>query len=240
MDYRYNGIVLNSREVGEADRVYTIFTLETGKIRVLGKGVRKINAKLAGFLEPLTQAEIFVSRGKGLGQISGSLIENSFPAIRSNWELAKNVFEVFRLVDKLVPEQQKEEEAFGLLLNYLEASEKLAGKRTEKIMILKLGFLFKFLQQLGYGLEVEKCLSCGKILVPGNNFFSSSKGGFACAKCAKGLEDDLLLVKDSSIKILRIFAKNRLENLSKLTASSEEIKDLEKIAGRYLIWVEGI
>lgn len=240
MDYRYNGIVLNSREIGEADRVYTIFTLEAGKIRVLGKGVRKINAKLSGFLEPLIWAEIFVSRGKGLGQISGSLIENNFPAIRSNWELSKNVFEVFRLVDKLAPEQQKEEEVFNLFLDYLNASEKLAGKKTEKIIILKLGFLFKFMQQLGYGLEMEKCLSCGKILAPGNNFFSPSGGGFVCVKCANNQEDDLLLARDSSIKIMRIFAKNRLENLNKLTVSLEEIKDLEKIAKRYLIWVEGI
>jgi guanosine-3',5'-bis(diphosphate) 3'-pyrophosphohydrolase len=47
-------------------------------------------------------------------------------------------------------------------------------------------------------------------------------------------------VKDSSIKIIRIFAKNRLENLTKLAAAPEEIQDLEKIAKRYLIWMEGI
>jgi DNA repair protein RecO (recombination protein O) len=230
--------VLNSREVGEADRVYTILTMEAGKIRVLGKGVRKINAKLAGFLEPLTQAEIFVSRGKGLGQISGSLIENSFPVIRSNWELSKNVFTVFKLVDKLAPEQQKDEKSFELLLSYLKTLEKISGEKIEKIALIGLGFLFKFTHQLGYGLEVEKCLSCGKIFTPGKNFFSPSRGGFLCAQCPKDLESDLL-AKDSSIKLLRIFTKNRLENLTKLAATPEEIRDLEKIAKRYLIWMEG-
>jgi DNA repair protein RecO (recombination protein O) len=239
MDYRYNGIVLNSREVGEADRVYTIFALEAGKIRVLGKGVRKINAKLAGFLEPLTFAEIFVSRRKGLGQISGSIIENSFPVIRSNWELLKSVFAVFKLVDKLAPEQQKEEEAFNLLLSYLETLEKISREKTEKAALLRLGFLFKFTHQLGYGLEAEKCLSCGKILMPGKNFFSPGRGGFACAECPKDLENDFL-IKDSSIKIIRIFAKNFLKNLTKLAVSSEEVQDLEKIAKRYLIWMEGV
>ncbi|PIP26238.1 MAG: DNA repair protein RecO [Candidatus Moranbacteria bacterium CG_4_9_14_3_um_filter_40_7] len=238
MDYRYSGIVLNSREVSEADRVYTIFTLETGKIRVLGKGVRKINAKLAGFLEPLTQAEIFISRGKGLGQISGSLIENNFPAIRSNWELSRNVFAVFKLADKLVPEQQKDEEAFRLLLSYLETLEKLSEEKNEKIALLRLGFLFKFTRQLGYGLEAEKCLACGKVFTPGENFFSPGQGGFLCARCPKDSESDFP-VKDSSIKIIRIFAKNHLKNLTKLAATPEEIRDLEKIAKRYLIWVEG-
>ncbi len=239
MDYRYSGIVLNSREVGEADRVYTILTMEAGKIRVLGKGVRKINAKLAGFLEPLTFAEIFVSRGKGLGQISGSIIENSFPAIRSNWELAKDVFVVFKLADKLIPEQQPDEKVFQLLLSYLETLEKITGEKMEKITLLRLGFLFKFTHQLGYGLEVGKCLSCGKTLKAGKNFFSPSRGGFLCANCPKDLEDDFP-VKDSSIKIIRIFAKNLLKNLKKLAITPEEIQDLEKIAKRYLIWMEGI
>jgi len=238
MDYRYNGIVLNSREVGEADRVYTILTMEAGKIRVLGKGVRKINAKLAGFLEPLTQAEIFVSRGKGLGQISGSIIENSFPAIRSNWELSKNVFTIFKLVDKLTPEQQKDEKAFQLLLNFLETLEKLSEEKAEKIALLRLGFIFKFMHQLGYGLEAEKCLSCGKTLRSGKNFFSPSRGGFLCVECPKDLESDFL-ANDSSIKIIRIFGKNLLKNLTKLAATPEEIADLEKIAKRYSIWMEG-
>lgn len=238
MDYRYSGIVLNSREVGEADRVYTILTMEAGKVRVLGKGVRKINAKLAGFLEPLTQAEIFVSRGKGLGQISGSLIENNFPAIRSHWELSKDVFAVFKLVDKLAPEQQSDKKAFQLLLSYLETLEKLSEEKMEKITILKLGFLFKFMHQLGYGLEVEKCLACGKIFSPGKNFFSPSRGGFLCAECPKDSESDFP-IKDSSIKIIRIFGKNHLKNLTKLAATPEEIMDLEKIAKRYLIWMEG-
>lgn len=238
MDYRYNGIVLNSREVGESDRIYTIFTMEAGKIRVLGKGVRKINAKLAGFLEPLTQAEIFISRGKGLGQISGSIIENSFLNIRSNWELAKNVFAVFKLADKLIPEQQKDEKIFQLLLNFLETLEKLSGEKTDKIVLLRLGFLFKFSHQLGYGLAADRCLSCGKTLKSGKNFFSPSRGGFSCVECPKDSESDFP-IKDSSIKIIRIFFKNRLENLTKLAAAPAEIQDLEKIAKRYLIWMEG-
>jgi DNA repair protein RecO (recombination protein O) len=237
VDYRYNGIILNSREVGEADRVYTILTMEAGKIRILGKGVRKINAKLAGFLEPLTQAEIFVSRGKGLGQIAGSLVENNFPTIRLNWELSKDIFAIFKLVDRLIPEQQPDKKTFQLLLSYLEALEKFSGMETEKIALLRLGFLFKFTQQLGYGLEVEKCLSCGETLTPGKNFFSSGQGGFLCAKCPKNLANDLL-IKDSSIKIIRIFTKNRLENLTKLAVTMEEIADLEKIAKRYLVWIE--
>jgi recombinational DNA repair protein (RecF pathway) len=94
------------------------------------------------------------------------------------------------------------------------------------------------MHQLGYGLAVEKCLACGKILKSGKNFFSPERGGFGCTECFQNLEN-ILPVKDSSIKLLRIFAKNRLENLTKLTVMPPEIQDLEKIAKRYLAWVEG-
>ena len=95
------------------------------------------------------------------------------------------------------------------------------------------------MHQLGYGLEAEKCLSCGKILTQGKNFFSPSRGGFLCVECPKDAES-YFPIKDSSIKIIRIFAKNHLKNLAKLAATSEEIKDLEKISQRYLLWVEGV
>ena len=40
MDYKYNGIILSKKDVAETDRIYSIYTREAGKIRVLGKGVR--------------------------------------------------------------------------------------------------------------------------------------------------------------------------------------------------------
>ena len=65
------------------DRLYSIYTNEAGKIRVLGKGVRNPNAKLAGSLESVTYSEINVSRTKGLGKITSAVASNSFLAIKS-------------------------------------------------------------------------------------------------------------------------------------------------------------
>ncbi len=54
MEYRYTAIVLGKKEVGETDRLYTFYTREQGKVRVVAKGVRKPEAKLAGQLENLS------------------------------------------------------------------------------------------------------------------------------------------------------------------------------------------
>ncbi len=239
MDYRYQGIILGSQEVGEADRIYSVFTLEAGKIRVLGKGVRRLEARLAGFLEPLTWSEIFVSRGKGLGQISGSLIENNFPFIRSHWFLSQKVFEIFQLVEKISSEGQKEIKAFQLLLGYLGTLEKLKPNQKEKAEILTLGFIFKFAQELGYGLEIGKCLGCEKPLKPEKNFFEASRGGFFCPGCFQ-LEKRGFPCPASSIKFLRIFKRNRIESLTKILPSEKEIGDLKKISSDYQKWLKEV
>jgi recombinational DNA repair protein (RecF pathway) len=40
-------LFLSKRDVGETDRICTIYTLEGGKIKSIAKGVRKAHAKLS-------------------------------------------------------------------------------------------------------------------------------------------------------------------------------------------------
>ena len=43
MEYKYTGIILNKRDVGETDRIYSIYTLEGGKIRMQGNSREILN-----------------------------------------------------------------------------------------------------------------------------------------------------------------------------------------------------
>ena len=43
--YRADAVVLRRRDLGEADRILTIYTLEHGKLRVVAKGVRRPDRK---------------------------------------------------------------------------------------------------------------------------------------------------------------------------------------------------
>jgi DNA repair protein RecO (recombination protein O) len=48
------GVVLRHMDYGEADRLITVYTSQSGKIRALVKGARKITSRKAGHLEPFT------------------------------------------------------------------------------------------------------------------------------------------------------------------------------------------
>jgi len=235
MDFKYQGIILSKKDVGETDRIYTIYTLEAGKIKALAKSVRRPTAKLAGNLEPVTFSEIFVAKSRGMGKITGALAVKNFSKIKSNLEALSQASFAFQIIEKLISDSEKDEKIFNLILKYLLVMENLKGEGVNnKKKILTLGFLFKLLGESGYQLEVGKCADCGEKLKPENNYFSSSRGGILCEKCS-GKESNKIRIKNESIKFIRIFLKNKLENLIKLHSSKENLKDLGIILENFLI-----
>jgi len=236
MDYKYNGIILGKYDIGEIDRVYVVFTREAGKIKVLGKGVRKPNAKLAGNLEPITEAEIFVAKNKGMGKITSAIPLDNFIKIKSNVEFLEKVFYVFRIIEKIIPEQTKDERIFEFIESFLKTLENLKKNEKEKIEILSLGSLFKIIGELGYRLEMEKCSVCASRLIPENNYFSISHGGVLCGKCHPQ-ETRKIKISGESIKLVRIFLKNRIENFIKISVSGKELNSLKSIIKETLNWI---
>jgi DNA repair protein RecO (recombination protein O) len=242
MDYKYTGIILSKRDVGETDRIYTIYTLEMGKIRALAKGVRKAKARLAGYLEPITQAEVFLAKTKGLGKITGSIATNNFARIKSNMESMKRVFCAFKILEKIVSEQNADENAANLLREYLETMDKLPiEEETEnenKKDILTLGFLFKFLGELGYQVEANRCVRCEKRLIAKENYFSAGRGGVLCSECA-AKESQKIKISDESVKLIRIFLKNKIGSLVKINVTNEDASQMKIILADFLNWVFG-
>ncbi len=237
MEYKYHGIVLGKRDIGEVDRIYTVYTREKGKIRVLGKGVRKPNAKLAGSLETITQGEFFVAKNRGLGKITGAIVTDNFGHIKQELMLLTNVFYVFRIIAQIISEEEEDGEAFSLLENYLAMLDNL-GEKTELAEILTVGLLFKLMDRLGYCLEVNRCVHCEKKLVLEKNYLSISRGGMLCAGCCER-ETRKIAISNELIKLIRIFLKNKLENLVKVRIDSRDLQQLKIIIKEVVSWFSG-
>lgn len=237
MDYKYTGIILNKKDISEVDRIYTIYTLEAGKIRVLGKGVRKPNARLAGNLETITEGEIFIAKNKGLGKITGVIASDNFAGIKNNLNLLSNVFYVFRTLAQIISEEEKDEEIFFLVSNYLKLLDSL-GEREELADILTAGLLFKMMDKLGYCLEVNRCVKCEKKLVLEKNYLSIPRGGILCSDCCQK-ENRKMAVSNELIKLMRIILKNKLENLPKVKTDAKDAQKLKIIIKETIAWFSG-
>lgn len=237
MEYKYTGIILDKRDVGETDRIYSIFTLENGKIRVLAKGVRKANAKLAGFLENFTLAEIFIAKSQGMGKITGSIVVDSFGEIRKNLNILRDAFGAVKIFNKLTKEENEDQRIFELLKNYLETLDDLAlQKKEEKTEVVFLGFLFKLFEELGYKIEINDCLECGGKIKEGNNFFDPKQGGIICEKCSSK-SGGKIKINSNSIKIIRIFFQNSIKSLVKMKTDQKDLNNLEIIIREFLKWI---
>lgn len=237
MEYKYTGIILNKFDVGETDRFYTIFTLEAGKIRSIAKGVRKPHAKLASSLESLTLADLTIVKNRGNGKIAGSIVENSYANLKKDGELLLDVFGGVALFNRMVDLENKDEKLFELLSEYLEAANEnaLLKVEDEKNKLLTLGFSIKLLELLGYKIEADICV-LGSCVFSGEKFyFSSEHGGVVCHQCGN-LQKGMLPISANTIKILRIFFKNKLNSFKKLKVEKKELDNLQRLLQGFLAW----
>jgi len=83
--YKTEGFVLKKRPLGEADRLYSIFTLEHGKIEAKADGSAKITSKLAGDLEPFNFCQLMIANGKYFERLAGAKIINKFDSAAADW-----------------------------------------------------------------------------------------------------------------------------------------------------------
>lgn len=237
MEYKYAGIILSKRDVGETDRICTIYTFEGGKIKSIAKGVRKPHAKLAASLENITLADITIVRTQGLGKITGSIVENNFTALKSDCNAVLETFVGLSLFDKLVDFENPDQKVFELLKNYLEAVDDSVQKDMNgKYVLLRLGFTVKLLHELGYAIEVNSCVMCRKALSKENPLFSAEQGGTICADCSKENPGSVITIRANAIKMMRIFLQNKMSTLSKIQTSKEDCDSVRLAVDEFLRW----
>jgi DNA repair protein RecO (recombination protein O) len=68
--YRTEAIVLHHREIGEADKVLTIYSADQGKFDAIAKGVRRPTSRKSGHLEELSHSSLLLAHGRTLDVVT--------------------------------------------------------------------------------------------------------------------------------------------------------------------------
>lgn len=224
MQYKTRGIILKRSNFSEADRIVTILTSEYGKIRVLAKGSRKIKSKLAGHLELYCLSSLILAEGRNLDIITDAKITKCYLNLRKNLSATHVANYLAEVVDKMLPEEENHLEIFELL------EELLDEVNAENSALLIPYFELKLLSYLGYEPQIYHCVACKKELKDEKNFFSVSAGGVVCEAC----HNHDLKIKNSTIKLMRLFLKHRLDYLKKINIDSYLLKEISNITEKYL------
>ena len=141
---KIEGIILKRRNLGEADRILTVFSYQLGKISVLAKGVRRITSRRGGNVELLNRTIMFLHRAKTFLILTEATTLNTYQKIKSDLTLSTYGYHIVELVDKLTAENQDNGILYGYLIEVLKRLERAPRQ------ILIRAFEVKTLSNLGF------------------------------------------------------------------------------------------
>jgi len=228
--YRTEGVVLRRQNLGEADRLTTVYTLDYGKLRLVAKGVRKLRSRKAGHLEPFTRVALLIARGRELDIITQAEMIEDFLALRSDLDQLGYASYLVELVDRFTVEEGEENRAQYQLL--LESLEHLAEKKADPAAII-LYFELKLLELVGYRPELFRCLECGAEIQPENQYFAFLEGGVLCPKCGRG-KHQLRPISMPVLKILRHFQRSHFTTASSPYVPKTLFVEVDQIMEGYI------
>ena len=222
--YSTEAIVLKHVDLGEADRILTLFTPHRGKFHALAKGSRRPGSKKAGHLELLCQSQLQVAQGRNLDIITQAQSLESFQHLRSEFWHMTCGFYLAELVDRFIEDssgasphttQKNTYELLTLALRVLEqdALEMLhrrnAGDEQITQSYNRTQFLLRYFEMylltfVGYEPVLLTCTHCNTELRPQENGFNASLGGALCPDCSHLWSQSLSM---NALKVLRLLQR---------------------------------
>lgn len=233
--YRTSGFVIKKSDTGEYGRTFTIFTQDFGKIKVLGRAIRKITSKLKSGIDVVSLSEIEFIQGKAYKTLTDAMILERFEGIKSNLEKLRTAYKINESLDDLIKGEERDEKIFSLLKKIYSRLDNL-GFDSKQLRLLYFYFIWNFFYLLGYKPQLYKCADCQKRLVPGFFYFSPKEGGVICQVCSKNNKGAKRINSDV-IKTLRIILKREWGVLSKLKIPPFSQKLLKDITSDYYFYL---
>jgi len=203
--YRTPAVILKRMDLGEADRIVTLFSRDDGKIRAVAKGVRRTTSRSAGHLEPFTLSDVLFAVGRELDVISQADTLESFREIREDLDRTTHAYYLTEVVDLLTEDRSENRAVFEtLVLGLRELAE------TNDTRLVLVVFHLRLLDALGYRPELRECVSCRSAIEPNRNHFSPLLGGVVCPGCGPH-EPTARAIGTSALKLLRFLQLTRGE-----------------------------
>jgi len=224
--YKTRAVVLRGRVLGEADRIFTLFTAERGKLDAVAKGVRRAKSHLAGRLEFGNECQFGLHRGRSLDVIVSADI------VTAHWErlVDPQRFAVFSLVaeviDALCEPDQPLPEVYALLTGMLGA---IAA--TDEPLALVPRFSLRLLDLLGIAPPVSRCVLCDLPLEE-RGYVDAQAGGIIGESCRERWRD-LLALDEEDLENLRAVAARKGAR-ARVRATPRVARAVEEVLAHHL------
>lgn len=177
--YRDEAIVLRAQKLGEADRIVTLLTRHHGKVRAVGKGVRRTSSRFGSRLEPFMLIDVQLYTGRSLDVVTQ--VETIGPYARQvcgDYALYTAGTAMLETAERLVAaEREPALQQFVLLA----AAVRALAERAHAPGLVLDSYLLRALAVAGWAPSFADCARCG---APGpHRSFAVGSGGAMCPAC---------------------------------------------------------
>lgn len=140
-----HAFVISHKDLGEANRLYTIFTKELGMVTATAQGVRKMSSKLRFTLQSGTYIKVDFVRGKEMWRITSASPLESF----DSRDTARNIVwsRILGLLARLTQGEESHPQVFSHVFTVFETIKNVPEEELanfEIICFIKLLFSFGY------------------------------------------------------------------------------------------------
>lgn len=168
---KIKGIVVNSANMSDNDKMLTVLTAESGVISVSARGVKSLKNKNSQAVQPLCYSQFVLNEKGDIYSLSSADIIESFYSLRQNVEALSFGVYFAQLAAYIVGRDNMAEDEVRLLLNSLY----LLSKNPERCFVLCAAFEVKICEYAGFAPYIDSC-ACGSEGV----YFSVTDGECVC------------------------------------------------------------
>lgn len=177
--YRDEAVVLRTQKLGEVDRIITLLTRRHGRVRAVGKGVRRTSSRFGARLEPFMLIDVQLATGRSLDVVAQ--VETLAPYAReicADYARYTAGTAMLETAERFTAEEHEPStQQFLLLVGGLRA---LAAGEHEPGLVLD-AFILRSLAVAGFAPSFGNCARCAA--AGPHRFFSVQGGGMVCATC---------------------------------------------------------
>lgn len=216
------GIILKETNYSESSKILNVLTKEYGLLGILSRGCRNMKSKLRSSSRKLIYANFNIYYKKnGLSTLISTDVINSYKNIVSNLDKISYATYIIDLTYQVIRQSDKKE-IFDILRSSLEKID----EGLDEAVITSIVEL-KYLHYLGVMPNIDECSICGNKT---NIITLSGKvGGLICSNCY----NDEYLVKDITIKLIRMFYYVDIDKITKLQVKKDNLKEINRFLQEY-------
>lgn len=180
--YTTDAINLKTYNFNENDKIVVMYSKEKGIIRAVAKGTQKKSSALSGRLETFVANKLLLGQGQNLDTIYQAEAVDTFSGIRKDITKISYAMYVAELVNMFgIEDDLNSIRVYNLFYELLMSLSNVKNPNAVIWNVIK--FQLRYMEELGYAVEFDRCVKCGEALNKKTYSFCSSTGGTICCEC---------------------------------------------------------